>query len=93
MEVLLIIWAICIAISAAIGASKDRVGMGIILGVCLGLIGAIIMLFIPESTEQRVRKEELTRHQMRQNLPMSPPPPPPTRMRGFGVEQRKPEED
>lgn len=66
MEILIIIWVICIAISAAIGASKDRVGMGILLGVALGLFGAIIMLFVSESTEQRVRKEELTRRQLRQ---------------------------
>lgn len=34
-------------IGAAIGSSKNRMGLGFVLGALLGCIGWIIMLFLP----------------------------------------------
>ncbi|MFA7287211.1 MAG: GlsB/YeaQ/YmgE family stress response membrane protein [Patescibacteria group bacterium] len=48
MEIM-IFWIVCAILAGAIGAMKNRTPLGIILGVLLGFIGVLIILFVPKS--------------------------------------------
>ena len=48
MEVMLLGWIVCAIVAGAIGAMKNRAPLGVILGVLLGLIGVLIICFVPK---------------------------------------------
>lgn len=58
MEVAIVIWLILGAIGAGIGVKKGRPWMGLALGILLGIIGVIVMLFVPADREYLIRQEQ-----------------------------------
>ena len=48
-----IVWVIMIVIAAFIGAGKNRPVLGVVMGILLGFIGVIIMLFIPSKEKSK----------------------------------------
>ena len=61
MEVAIVVWLILGAIGAGIGVKKGRPWMGLALGILLGIIGVIIMLFVPADREHLIRQEQQRR--------------------------------
>jgi hypothetical protein len=57
MSLLVVIWIIFGAIGAGIGSKKGRPWMGLALGVLLGIIGVIIMIFVPSDRGYLLQKE------------------------------------
>lgn len=58
MEVAIVVWLILGAIGAGIGSKKGKPWMGLALGVLLGIIGVIIMLFVKPDREHLIRQEQ-----------------------------------
>lgn len=58
MGALIVIWLILGAIGAGIGSRKGRPWMGLALGVTLGIVGVIIMLFVRPDREHLIRQEQ-----------------------------------
>jgi hypothetical protein len=52
---ILIFWVVPIGIAGMVGGNKGRRGLGYLLGLLLGWIGVIVMLFVPKTHEQEVR--------------------------------------
>lgn len=51
MEIIFTVWLLCGLFGALIGQSKNRKLQGLLLGFCLGIIGLIILVFLPEREE------------------------------------------
>lgn len=45
------IWIVCIALGAWVGSTKNRTGMGLVLGMLLGAIGVLIIALVPKADE------------------------------------------
>jgi hypothetical protein len=58
MSAFIVIWLICGAIGAGIGSRKGRPWMGLALGILLGILGIIVMLFVPADKEHLIRQEQ-----------------------------------
>jgi uncharacterized membrane protein YeaQ/YmgE (transglycosylase-associated protein family) len=43
----LILWVLFVALGGWVGSTKNRTGMGIVLGLLLGLIGVLIIALVP----------------------------------------------
>jgi hypothetical protein len=52
VAVILIMWALAIALSAAIGHKKGRLTFGVVLGVLLGFIGCIIIALVKKNDDE-----------------------------------------
>jgi hypothetical protein len=48
----LLIWLVMIAGSVYIGLNRNRVGLSILLGLLLGPLGLIVMLFLPKAYDR-----------------------------------------
>jgi hypothetical protein len=59
--IILVLWAFFGGGGYAIGKNKGKGVLGLILGLCLGVPGWIILLFIPGKTVIRVKPKKLCR--------------------------------
>jgi uncharacterized membrane protein YeaQ/YmgE (transglycosylase-associated protein family) len=50
---LLIVWLLCAGLAGYIGNSKGKLGLGVVLGLLLGVIGVIIMLFVKPANSSK----------------------------------------
>ena len=71
MEMIVIVWLVCAFIGYSIGKPKDMAALGFLLGLVLGLIGILIILFIPDNR----KKNEPPHYPMPPRYPTPPPPP------------------
>lgn len=65
MEILFIIWAVCVLAGAAVMHNKGRSALGgAVWGLFLGVIGVVICFFYSESIEHKARKQLLLEHEL-----------------------------
>jgi hypothetical protein len=57
LAALIILWVICAGAGMAIGISKGRPVLGLVLGGVLGIIGLVIMAFVPKSRAKRAEEQ------------------------------------
>ena len=44
-----ILWVVCIIVATMVGSSKEKGGLGFVLGLLFGIIGVILIAVIPEN--------------------------------------------
>lgn len=65
MEILFVLWAVCVLAGAAVMHNRGRSALGgAAWGFFLGIIGVLICFFYSESIEHKARKQLLLEHEM-----------------------------